>query len=872
MTRLGPQGEQFAGRGAAPLILDDTSEPQDGPPDRQSTVDQLYSHNSMTLKQRIKESTENVIFPSSLDFERVVNQYSIQATRDRYLVVGDSDWPGPVSSDLHGSKEDLNPLLHPSDKVDAAVYSTFDSSLGRADAPLPPPGLSSSLQGSAQKLGEKVESEVWKVRPKNDLLGYTHRTATRWILTIITGLMTGVIAIAIVSATQRIESWRSDQLDSLWKSNQLSWIIFAIFASVNLSLALLSSLLCLLFAPQAIGSGIPEVKAYLNGVRVHRFTDVRLFVVKILGTILSVPSGLVIGPEGPLVHTGAILGASCTKLYDLLLHILPKSCFANERTIWSVLINILSHFAHDDERRDLVSIGAAAGFAAAFGAPIGGLLFSLEEASSWFDQRMFVKTLTATALATFLLAVHHGNLSNYSIISLGDFHTPNQKIFLNRVAEIPLYVLTAVVGGILGGIFVRSWTALQLFRQRVFHREESRRQWSLFQVTLVSLTTSSLMYYVPLMKWTCRRVDVNDDLVEDESIFDEWKFHPHQFDCPDGYINELATIFFGSREDTISAILTDPRQFKPATLWCVGIMFFVLMNVTIGVAIPSGIFMPTFLIGSSLGGAAGMAFGEWLGTEISPSTFALLGAAALLAGIQRSTVSLCVILVEGTGQVKILLPVIITVVTARYAAGFVTEHGLYEAAMEISHYPYLEHAEDKKLDMFKVQQIMSAPPVSLEPRERAQSLVRILKETVHNGFPIVSGNCLSSFSRRPLSNTSCSLQVDPFTKKFLGLVRRDQIVALIENGVYDDGYVADDDSVGSMPCHDSSRVSPDWTPRPGVGKSPLMHSAYHITDGRYDFVDETNFHMVSKSLSQQDIYDSRAWLESVRANRAKLDG
>lgn len=310
-------------------------------------------------------------------------------------------------------------------------------------------------------------------------------------------------------------------------------------------------------------------------------------------------------------------------------------------------------------------------------------------------------------------------------------------------------------------------------------------------------------------------MDVNDDLVDDDALNLE-RFHAHQFDCQPGEINELADIFFGSREDAISGILTDPTQFAPSTLVTVGAVFFLLMPLTLGVALPSGIFMPTVLIGSSLGGAAGMIFQEWIGPKLSPSTFALLGAAALLAGIQRSTVSLCVILVEGTGQVKVLIPVIITVVVARYVAGLIHKHGLYETAMEINRYPHLEHEDKKGYDIFPVRDIMSKPPETLSPRERVTDLVKMLKKSNHHGFPVV----------------------DPITGKFLGLVRRDQLVALIECGVFEEAGERtfssfDDDDDDESSIGDSSRgsisgydSSDQWTPRPGVGKSPL--SEYNL--------------------------------------------
>jgi hypothetical protein len=66
--------------------------------------------------------------------------------------------------------------------------------------------------------------------------------------------------------------------------------------------------------------------------------------------------------------------------------------------------------------------------------------------------------------------------------------------------------------------------------------------------------------------------------------------------------------------------------------------------------------------------------------------------------------------------------------------------------------------------------------------------------------------------------------VDPKTNKFLGLVRRDQVVALLECGVFDRNLGI-------------SAVTPAWTrPRAGVEKTPLMRWAYHINDDRYDYV------------------------------------
>jgi len=229
-----------------------------------------------------RSSRGKLQFPSGLDFERIVNQYSIQATRDRLLA--DSEETRSAGTEADTGAE---PLM----QKNPHSYSTFDENLSDVRKPIhrpPPPPLPPPLLPSVSSYSLK--------RQHRKILGYKGRTTTRWVLTNLTGLMTGLIAILIVSVTDVIQEWRSNLLDTLWKdTDKDAGFIFFLYAITNLSLALFSALLCLYLAPEAVGSGIPEVKAYLNGVRVKRFTNLRLFFVKIVGTILSVSSGLAVG-------------------------------------------------------------------------------------------------------------------------------------------------------------------------------------------------------------------------------------------------------------------------------------------------------------------------------------------------------------------------------------------------------------------------------------------------------------------------------------------------------------------------------------------------------------------------------------------------
>lgn len=84
---------------------------------------------------------------------------------------------------------------------------------------------------------------------------------------------------------------------------------FILYATFNCILVLSAVLITLTLGPAAAGSGISEVKAYLNGVDVPGIFHLRTLVAKLIGAIGSVAGGLAIGKEGPFVHAGAAIAA-----------------------------------------------------------------------------------------------------------------------------------------------------------------------------------------------------------------------------------------------------------------------------------------------------------------------------------------------------------------------------------------------------------------------------------------------------------------------------------------------------------------------------------------------------------------------------------
>jgi chloride channel 3/4/5 len=117
----------------------------------------------------------------------------------------------------------------------------------------------------------------------------------------------------------------------------------------------------------AAGSGVAEVKVILSGFVLHGYLGVRTLIIKTLALILSVASGLSLGKEGPYVHIATCIGNIACRIFS-------------------------KYSDNDGKRREILSASAASGVAVAFGAPIGGVLFSLEEVSYYFPSKTLFRT------------------------------------------------------------------------------------------------------------------------------------------------------------------------------------------------------------------------------------------------------------------------------------------------------------------------------------------------------------------------------------------------------------------------------------------------------------------------------------------------
>ena len=116
--------------------------------------------------------------------------------------------------------------------------------------------------------------------------------------------------------------------------------------ALNVGPVLIGSFLIAYVEPVAGGSGIPQVKCYLNGVKIPRIVRIKTLLAKAVGVVMSVLGGLAVGKEGPMIHSGAVVAAGISQ---------GKSTSLNIDT------HSLHFYRQDREKRDFVSGGAAAG-------------------------------------------------------------------------------------------------------------------------------------------------------------------------------------------------------------------------------------------------------------------------------------------------------------------------------------------------------------------------------------------------------------------------------------------------------------------------------------------------------------------------------
>ncbi|KAJ4752028.1 Chloride channel protein [Rhynchospora pubera] len=564
------------------------------------------------------------------------------------------------------------------------------------------------------------ESDVfkhdWRNRTNIEVLQYV---SLKWGMAFLVGLLTGVIASGINLAIENIAGYKMLTVVNLVREKRY-WAGFWYFTGVNFALTAFAATLCVLFAPTAAGPGIPEIKAYLNGVDTPNMYGANVLIVKIFGSIGAVSAGLDLGKEGPLVHIGACISS-----------LLSQGGSDKYRLNWKWL----KYFKNDRDRRDLITCGSSAGVCAAFRSPIGGVLFSLEEVATWWRNALLWRAFFSTAIVVvvlrgFIELCNSGKCGLFGRGGLILFDVSDVTVTYHINDLLPITIV-GVLGGVLGGIY----NILLPKVLRVYNLiNEKGRLAKLLLALGVCLFTSVALYFLPFLA-PCMPCDESfGSACPSSGRSGNFK----QFNCPNGHYNDLATLLHATNDDAVRNIFSTstPNEFRTASLLIFFGIYCILGLITFGIAVPSGLFLPIILMGSAYGRLVAKAFSAYI--HIDPGLYAVLGAAALMAGIMRMTVSVCIIFLELTNNL-LLLPIMMFVLLISKSIGDGMNPSIYEIILDMKGLPFLDAHPEPWMRNLTVGELAAVKEsvIYLGVVEKVSRIVEVLRSTSHNGFPVI---------------------------------------------------------------------------------------------------------------------------------------
>ncbi|VVC43664.1 CBS domain,Chloride channel, voltage gated,Chloride channel, core [Cinara cedri] len=611
--------------------------------------------------------------------------------------------------------------------------------------------------GSLDYLSTKYESLDYEVI-ENELFceeeqkkGYkyiVHKDFARWMTFFWIGVMTACVGITISISIEIGTNFKFNVIKKYCDGctqNDCMLKPYLIALVLSIVPSVVGSILVVYIEPMANGAGIPPVKCYLNGIKIPRLTRLKTLVVKVIGVICTILGGLWGGKEGPMIHAGAIIAAGISQ---------GKIITLNKD------LDALNFFREDHEKRDFVSGGAAAGIAAAFGAPVGGLLFSLEEGASFWNQALTCRIFFGSMISMFtlnsVLSAYHGyagDLTYRGLLNFGKFDDLSYHIL-----DIPIFVLMGVTGGLTGAFFCHSGLKLIRFRKRYINQKWKK----VAEVLIVCSATITIMFLVIILSSDCKKIGV-----------DPIEYHI-QFGCNKGEFNTMAALWFQLLEGSVRSLFHDaPDVFNVPTVACFCLCGYFFSLISYGMNFSGGLLIPGLCIGAAWGRLVGLGISHFF-PNTNIGIYALIGAASQLGGITRMTISLTIILVEATGSIAFGLPLMVCLMTAKWVGDFFSL-SIYETQIELSGMPLLNWDPPPLSSNINAKDLMTQPVISFMTKETVGNIVKILKKYSHNGFPVIE------------YVHNCELDEGNFkTKCFLrGLILRSQLVVLLQNKVFD---------------------------------------------------------------------------------------
>lgn len=480
------------------------------------------------------------------------------------------------------------------------------------------------------------------------------RVGEDWIFLILLGLLMAMVSWAVdfcIAICLQAQKWMYGGLDSNVFLQYLAWVTYPVV------LITFSAGFTQILAPQAVGSGIPEMKTILRGVVLKEYLTFKTFVAKVIGLTCALGSGMPLGKEGPFVHIASLCAALLSKFMSLFGGI----------------------YENESRNIEMLAAACAVGVGCCFAAPIGGVLFSIEVTSTFFAVRNYWRGFFAATFSAFIFRVLAvWNRDEETITAL--FKTRFRLDFPFDLQELPAFAVIGIASGFGGALFVYLNRLIVQFirKQKAINRFLMKKR--LLYPALVTLLVSTLTFPPGFGQFMAGKLTQKESLV---TLLDNRTW------AKQGIAEEFDYIGH-------SAAWKHPQVNVFVTLVLFIVMKFWMSALATTIPVPCGAFMPVFVIGAAFGRLVGESMAAWFpdgihtdGTiyPIVPGGYAVVGAAAL-SGAVTHTVSTAVIVFELTGQISHILPVMIAVILANAVAQSL-QPSLYDSIIRIKKLPYL---------------------------------------------------------------------------------------------------------------------------------------------------------------------------------------
>ena len=421
-----------------------------------------------------------------------------------------------------------------------------------------------------------------------DFLQAHERRRTQIPRAVLVGAIAGLVAVAFRHTLDRAEWLRNALIDYARVHGIAGALLPILFAALT---AALSVYLVRRVAPEASGSGIPHLKAVLHHLR--RMRGWRVLPVKFVGGALGIAGGLALGREGPTVQMGGAIG----QLVGEWLRTTPR------------------------ERRTLIAAGAGAGLAAAFNAPLAGVVFVLEEVQRDFTPGVFTAAFIASVTADILARLLLGQLPVFHVAPLAPPPLP----------ALPMFLVLGILAGGLGVVFNRSLLRSSELLQR------SRR----YPAWVIAAAVGAV---VGAVAWTRPDVVAGGHRLMERTL---------------------------AGQETLTA------------LGALFALRFALTMISYGCGAPGGIFAPLLILGAQFGLGVGQLAAKWFPRAAgNPVAFAVVGMGAYFTGVVRAPLTGVVLMIEMTGNYALMLPLLLACLSSYGVAEMLGDRPIYEALLE----------------------------------------------------------------------------------------------------------------------------------------------------------------------------------------------